>query len=625
MEFISLIKGTKKPYDRHKVYNSMDGLQDAAILLDNQKGVVYVDFDNLDSNKGYENNIIAGILKEYPSSLVVITPKGKHLYYRTNRELKQWNRGFLCGGFQTDGKMGNAYGVIKQNGVVRSYQGELSFDNLTPLPDILLPMTIGKDINNLCGLRDGEGRHDKLLRHLCQIRKNYDDVDIESIGRFINKYVFAEPMEEEGLMNVVNSALEYDINAIDISDKQKKSNRLIEVCKMIADKYNIHIANNKVYFYENGRFYNDDNRLMKIIYSEYQFSKSEYEEILFQLKINGKEEQQEKSIILLKNGSIVDGKYTEDNDTFSSSYLDVIYDPLCYDANVDRFLQFITNNENSIEKNDLRIVLEEMLGHCLMTKSFPHKLFLLLGSGANGKSTFINMLYNFFGDLAVNIPINRLGKDEYVAMLVNKLVNISDDIDFDYIKSSQNIKTLASGDEIMARELYSKPFRFRNKATMIFTMNEMIMFSDHTYGMSRRLCIIPFENTVKNIDPKIEEKLNTDSAKSYILNLALEGMERINVNKGQLTESEIVEKIVQDYMTESDSVFSFLQYGNWNLINEAFSVVYDRYCLYCNNCGYTPYNKNSFSRRIKLKGYTTKTKTVGGMSVKVVIKDENIL
>ena len=90
----------------------------------------------------------------------------------------------------------------------------------------------------------------------------------------------------------------------------------------------------------------------------------------------------------------------------------------------------IPPDENSTEKNDLRIVLEEMIGHCLMTKNFPHKIFLLVGNGANGKSTLMNVLFSMFGDLATNVPIKKLERDDYVARLTNKLVNISDDVDF---------------------------------------------------------------------------------------------------------------------------------------------------------------------------------------------------
>lgn len=626
MEFVKLKPGTKQPINRHKFYESLDNLADAAIVLDNENGVVFVDFDNLEDNKGCEDRIIKGILETSPSSLVVTTTKGKHLYYKTDRKLKQWTRGFLNIGVQCDGKMGKAYGVIKQNGIVRDYQGELSFDNLTPLPDILLPMYYGKEVNNLCGLKDGQGRHDKLLRHLCQVRKNYNDVDIGTIARFINKYVFDEPMAEEGLLNVITSAIEYDIDSVDIEDgaipnNSKNKSLIIDICKNIVKKYDIHIADNQIYYYENGKYDNNEKRLMEIIYDEYEFSKSEYDEIIFQLKILGTKEQDKKSIILLRNGAIVNGVYVSDNKEFSSSYLDINYDNDSYDVEVDKFLQFITNNENGTEKNDLRLVLEEMIGHCLMTKNFPHKIFLLVGNGANGKSTFMNVLFNMFGDLATNVPIKKLERDDYVARLTNKLVNISDDVDFNYIKSSQNIKTLASGDIVPARELYSKAYYFRNKATMIFSMNELVIFSDHTFGMERRLCILPFQNKVKKNDPNILDKMTTDNAKSYLLKLGLEGMNRIKDNNGYLSYSKTVESIVADYMADNDSVCSFLEYGNIDMNNQPFSTVYNEYTYYCKSNDFTPYKKNNFSRKIKTRGYTTKVKNLNGNPTRVLVKD----
>lgn len=626
MNFIKLKPGTKQPINRHIFYESLDNLDDAAIVLDNENGVVFIDFDNLEDNKGCEARIIKGILETYPSSLVVTTTKGKHLYYKTDKKLKQWTRGFLNIGVQCDGKIGNAYAVIKQNGVVRDYEGELSFDNLTPLPDILLPMYYGKEINNLCGLKDGQGRHDKLLRHLCQVRLNYSDVDIEAIAKFINKYVFDEPMAEEGLQNVITSAMEYDINSADIEDgaipnNSKTKSLIIEICKSIVKKYDIYIADNQIYYYENGKYDSNEKRLMEIIYDEYEFSKSEYDEILFQLRILGTKEQDKKSIILLRNGAIINGVYVSDNKEFSSSYLDINYDSDSYDNEVDKFLQFITNNENSTEKNDLRLVLEEMIGHCLMTKNFPHKIFLLIGNGANGKSTLMNVLFSMFGDLATNVPIKKLERDDYVARLTNKLVNISDDVDFSYIKSSQNIKTLASGDIVPARELYSKAYYFRNKATMIFSMNELVIFSDHTFGMERRLCILPFENKVKKADPSILDRLTTDNAKSYLLRLGLEGMKRIKENKGQLSYSKTIENIVKNYMAENDSVYSFIEYGNFTIDNQPFSIVYEEYNNYCSRSDFTPYKKNNFSRKLKTKGYITKVKNLNGVPTRVIVKE----
>ena len=624
MKYIKLQPNSKKPLNRKVFYNNLNELTDAAIVLDDDKDVVFIDFDNLEDNKGYEGRIINTIQRYYPSSLVVQTTRGYHLYYKTNRKLKQWTSKLINIGVRCDAKMGNAYAVIKQNGVVRTHWGELSFDNLTELPDILLPITSGQNnAENLCGLKDGDGRHDKLLSHLCRIRKNYDDVNIVEIANFINQVVFAEPLDVIEMQNILNSVMNYDIEPVNNTsqDTSKEKPTLIDVCKNISKKYDIHIANNQIYYFDNGKYNNDPVKFMELIYSEYEFYRTEYQEMLFQFKVLGKKEQQDNSIILLRNGAIVDGKYSQENKEFSSAYLDITFEENAYDEEVDKFFQFITNNENSTEKNDLRIVLEEMIGHCLMTKNFPHKIFLLIGNGANGKSTLMNVLFSMFGNLATNVPIKKLERDDYVARLTNKLVNISDDVDFSYIKSSQNIKTLASGDIVPARELYSRAYYFKNKATMIFSMNELVIFSDHTFGMERRLCILPFENRVKKADPSILDRLTTDNAKSYLLRLGLEGMKRIKENKGQISYSKTIEAIVKNYMAENDSVYSFIEYGNFIIDNQPFSTVYEEYSSYCNRSDFIPYKKNNFSRKLKTRGYMTKVKNLNGVPTRILVKE----
>ena len=78
------------------------------------------------------------------------------------------------------------------------------------------------------------------------------------------------------------------------------------------------------------------------------------------------------NVIAIKNGIIKDGKYINEKNVFTPYYIDITYNPNAYCKDFDEFLQFITNNEESEEKNDLRIIIEEMFGHCLMFKDFPH-------------------------------------------------------------------------------------------------------------------------------------------------------------------------------------------------------------------------------------------------------------
>ena len=174
-----------------------------------------------------------------------------------------------------------------------------------------------------------------------------------------------------------------------------------------------------------------------------------------------------------------------------------------------------------------------------------------------------------------------------------------------------NFKTLASGNTIMIRPIYQRPYRLKNRATLIFTANDMPTFKDKTGGVSRRLVIIPCDNEVKKADFKIDDKLSADSAKSYLLNLALKGLARIQANGGKLSESKTINDMVEDYITESDSVLSFLkEIGVDEEIPQA--QVYEEYQKHCEQNGQKPFSQTKFTQRLKTKGYERKQKRAMG-------------
>ena len=71
------------------------------------------------------------------------------------------------------------------------------------------------------------------------------------------------------------------------------------------------------------------------------------------------------------------------------------------------------------------------------------------------------------------------------------------------------------------------PFKLYNYATLWFSTNDMPTFADKSDGLNRRIVILPFDAKFSpydpDFDPDIIDKVTTDSAKSYLLNLALRG------------------------------------------------------------------------------------------------------
>ena len=239
-----------------------------------------------------------------------------------------------------------------------------------------------------------------------------------------------------------------------------------------------------------------------------------------------------------------------------------------------------------------------------MIESFPQKIFFLVGSGKNGKSTFVNMLRNFVKSLTSEISLDRFNDDTSLMHLSGKLLNISDDINSEYIEKSGKLKLLSAGNSIDIRPIYSAPVSLKNTATFILTANELPVFKDKTNGLYRRLVIVPFDFTVDTKNPNLDSLLSTDNAKSYLLKLALNGVKRIEENNYEMSDVPKINDAIEEYKKETDSLYDFLQNigeisGLW------FTDVFAKYERFCYDNFHESLARNVFSRKLKNYGYCT--------------------
>ena len=65
------------------------------------------------------------------------------------------------------------------------------------------------------------------------------------------------------------------------------------------------------------------------------------------------------------------------------------------------FLADVTGNDPELMR-----YLQRMAGYCMTGVTSEHALFFLYGTGANGKSVFLNVLATILGDYAANAPMD---------------------------------------------------------------------------------------------------------------------------------------------------------------------------------------------------------------------------
>jgi len=204
----------------------------------------------------------------------------------------------------------------------------------------------------------------------------------------------------------------------------------------------------------------------------------------------------------------------------------VIYDPSKTECpNFARFLVEITDLPT-----DPQAILE-LMGYCLMPGYKYQHLFIFLGEGRNGKGTLKDVLTEILGEGSVSqVTLHMLSNRPFAACeLHRKLANICGDLDASHLKNTGLIKMVTGNDRIMADRKNRDALNFRNQAKMIVLCNKIPYTQDDKDGFVCRPRVFRFPRQFMDDkrDVNLLEKLTTEDEKSAILNLMLDGLDRL--------------------------------------------------------------------------------------------------
>ena len=207
LRFIELNQDKSPKTDYSVTYPTMDNLENAGLMLNND--VVLIDFDG--DNKEKEKWIIEQLKLNYPT-LTIKTDKGYHFYYSKPSDIiiKSKSDVITVGGFQCDYKTGNQYAIVKRYGKERERNQELTLTDLPELPQILYPINLKTNLSNMS---EGDGRNDGIFTHLCCVRQKYHNIKIEELGEYINNNIFSMPLNHRELNSTINSVLSRKIES----------------------------------------------------------------------------------------------------------------------------------------------------------------------------------------------------------------------------------------------------------------------------------------------------------------------------------------------------------------------------------------------------------------------------
>lgn len=196
----------------------------------------------------------------------------------------------------------------------------------------------------------------------------------------------------------------------------------------------------------------------------------------------------------------------EDFFTFRTT---VTYDPSSASPVFDRFLERVLPDAR--DREYLRVAC----GYALLGLSTEHVVHFLWGSGANGKSTFLDVLRVVAGDYAATAPPRFLmaHKTEQhptgLTVLRGRRIVISNETPENGRLDEDLVKLLSGGDMIKARGMRENFYEFSPTHSLFVATNHRPRVVGTDPAIWRRIRLVPFTETIPEgeRDPGLKEKL----------------------------------------------------------------------------------------------------------------------
>ena len=299
-----------------------------------------------------------------------------------------------------------------------------------------------------------------------------------------------------------------------------------------------------------------------------------------------------------------------------------------YDANAScpQFMQFLAD----IFPNDQDLLdyVQKVAGYSLTGSTKEQCLFMLLGGGANGKSTLVNLLTKLMGDYAANTAAstlmasnsNHLG-DDLIRLAGARLVTATE-TEHGQRFAEAKIKSFTGGDMVSARPLYGEWVDFTPVGKILLTTNNRPEIRGSDDGIWRRIREVPFNRQFTEAEQDKELMATLTEELPGILNWAIEGC--LRWQSDGLTPPSSVTASVSEYRSEMDTVVSFIADECLVAAHERMPVasLYEQYVSWCKSSGKHPRSKVQFGKAMTNQGYEQVRGSTGrywqGLSISIV-------
>jgi len=277
-------------------------------------------------------------------------------------------------------------------------------------------------------------------------------------------------------------------------------------------------------------------------------------------------------------------------DYYMTSQLPFEYDPDARTNVLDDFIFTALVDSKGDYDFQLDQLLQEAIGYSLTSNTDHRVSFWLVGESSTGKSVLINLLATLAGSSYVTIDLDQLSQSPYqLADIAGKRVVTFTEPSARSVLADNHYKRLVSQDEILARQIFGKPFRFTPICKVWGAMNDTPRVLDRSDAVFNRVIIINMNHRVseKERDPRLLDKLKCELP--GIFNWALAGLRRLR-RQGHFTQAKQSVEAREAYKAENDTEAAFadecLEFDPEHKIRS--QQLYDCYQAWCKRNGTLP-------------------------------------
>jgi len=280
--------------------------------------------------------------------------------------------------------------------------------------------------------------------------------------------------------------------------------------------------------------------------------------------------------------------------------------------------------------------LQRAAGYALTGYTTEHKLLFLYGTGRNGKSVFLNTLFDIMAEYAKRAPAqtfldsNGEKHPTDLAGLMGARLVAGSELPPGKAWNESIIKDLTGGDIITARFMRQDYFEYMPQFTLFIAGNHQPSFRGIDEAIRSRVVLVPFTQTIpaEERDPELPQKLKAEwpNILRWMITGAVKWQER------GLDVPESVQAASDEYLESEDLLGEFIsehidEVGIGSVLT---ADVYERFTQWQKANGINQaWTKTAMTRALKERGFKPEKLTGGnrgfrGLALKPALEFEQV-